>query len=120
MRPRKILGLRTEMLRLHPLTVQYLEPGYTLYCVDQHRGRCYFDPKVITIPKWAYDKSQAYRTYYLAHELAHAIAFRESGERQHGVGFYKVFLRICPEHLQHYELNYKPRNAAAAGIRRPK
>ena len=55
-------------------------------------------------------------TYYIANELAH-IGWPGN---KHDAPFMKRFKSICPEDLWHLELNYKPRNAAAAGIRKPK
>jgi len=97
--------------------------NYTLYVTDTVRGRCYYDPakRFITVPVWAMKGNPKgeidfdYRIYYVCHELAHSVAGRAAN---HGADFMEAFMIICPPHLQHYELNYKPRLAAAAGIRR--
>jgi hypothetical protein len=100
--------------------------------VDHVSGAAYFAPRVITIPLWAcwgspedpkrertvrqvfQDVDVNYLTYYVAHELAHFAAPLGS---QHGPAFMEQLKAICPPHVIHHELRYKPRNAAAAGIR---
>jgi len=92
--------------------------GWRFYVVNQQRGRCYYNAKIITIPLWTYKENhdKEYRLYYLAHELAHIAA---GWENDHNQVFMRELKRICPAHLVHYELGYKPRNAAAAGITQP-
>jgi hypothetical protein len=78
------------------------------------RGVCYEDRKLITLPYWLFGKADPeYCIYYLAHEMAHATA---GCKANHGPVFMKELERLCPRHLLHYELEYKPRNAMAAGI----
>lgn len=88
--------------------------GWQFLPVKQQRGRCYWDDKIITIPEHAFTrKDKDYLFYYIAHEMAHAISPRGS---QHGPEFMAAFKEICPVSLQHFEIEYKPRNAIAAGI----
>jgi hypothetical protein len=93
-----------------------------IFVVNQRRGRAYYDKKAITIPAWIFLKAEdemiGYLTYYVAHELAHHFANNNDNEWGHGKAFMKWFMRLCPKEYQHYELGYKPRNAAAAGIRK--
>lgn len=81
--------------------------------VKQQRGRCYFNSKTITIPEHAYkSKKPGYLTYYIAHEMAHAIGLHTN----HDGAFMRTLLKICPIDCLHHETEYKPRNAKAAGI----
>lgn len=57
--------------------------------------------------------AQAYRTWYLCHEMTHALV---GNQHQHGPVFMKKLVEITPPDAITYELGYKPRNAAAAGI----
>lgn len=98
-----------------PMLARYnalLEQGWSFYIVAQLRGRCYYDAKVITIPVWAMQKTDSYWLYYLCHEIAHTLSKGDV----HGSLFMQAFISICPEWLQHYEINYKPQAAMAAGI----
>lgn len=82
---------------------------------------CYYERKGITIPARSVERDkddEGYLTYYIAHELAHIFAFRRHGEKQHGMPFMKEFKKICPVKYQFYELEYKPRNAKKAGIKK--
>lgn len=99
-----------------------MSAGWRFYCVDQVRGRCYYSDKVITLPLWiVQNKSQAaqpgYREYYICHEMAHAL---DKTRSNHGPEFMQILQRICPVEYVHYEIGYKPRNAIAAGIGKPK
>ena len=104
--------------------------GYTVYAVDQRRGGVKRSAKTCTIPRWCVERPETaagitkielsnnsllkdYWIYYLAHEIAHVL----SDDMSHGAVFMKKFIEICPEHLQFFELGYKPRNAKAAGIK---
>jgi len=88
--------------------------GWKFYPVKQQRGRCYYAHKTITIPVWAIKKGVEYTVYYIAHEMAHAyVPFAN-----HDADFMHMFKTICPQHLWHHEIDYKPRNAIAAGISR--
>lgn len=87
--------------------------GWDFSVVHQTRGFCSYPLKQITIPAWAFEKGVDYLFYYLSHELAHIFAGYQAN---HGPEFMKEFKRICPTNLQHFELSYKPKLAAAAGI----
>jgi hypothetical protein len=93
----------------------------TIYAVDQRRGRAYYKKRMVTIPLWIFERprGEGYVIWYMAHELAH-IADYDAGNKNgnHGPGFMAQLKKLCPVQYQHFELNYKPRNAAAAGIRR--
>ena len=116
-KPLKIDKDFTEALRNElAFAGQYpLPKGYELYVTDTVRGRCSYTQKSLTVPMWAIKKSWAYALYYACHEIAHILAPATKGD-VHGSKFMAAFMRTCPEHLQHYELKYKPRLAAAAGI----
>lgn len=83
-----------------------------LYVVDQRRGSAYEEGSVITIPLWALKRGSDYTLYYVAHELTHLAAEAWN----HGPKFMAALKRICPAHIIHYELDYQPKNALAAGI----
>ncbi len=85
-----------------------------VYLVDQRRGRAYLDKNFVVIPKGAEARGPDYLVYYIAHELSHILG----NSAQHDFAFYKMFMKICPEGLQQYELKYKP-CAARFGIRKP-
>lgn len=90
---------------------------WTILIKDNHRGWCHPRTKFISIPLWAIQgKGRGYFEYYLCHEVSHALA---GGSANHGPKFMEKLIEICPSEYLHYELNYKPRNAASAGIRRP-
>ena len=102
------------------------ELGWRFYIVHSaRRGRAHSKNKDITIPAWAVSKSkgnEGFYHWYVAHECAHAVNFEvDNGARlriQHGPMFMYRLMQICPRQYQHYELEYKPQNAAAAGIRK--
>lgn len=55
--------------------------------------------------------------WYIAHELAHLLQRQfNKHSTQHDKYFYQAFKLLCPAEYQHYELEYKPRNAKAAGV----
>jgi hypothetical protein len=97
-----------------------------VYVTKTVRGRACIRGRNVTVPLWAYDLKRSdrdthgmdpdYPIYYACHEIAHIMA----PGANHGPKFMAAFRAICPEHLQHFELGYKPRNARAAGIRSPK
>ena len=95
------------------------ETDYKIYCCDTRRGWCSYTRETISIPKWAIEagKGTNYWVYYLAHELAHAIVNDLYYIENHGPCFMTVFKKVCPSTLWKFELNYKPRNAKAAGIK---
>ena len=90
--------------------------GWRIYVVRQSRGRCYYNIKIITIPTWAYKRDGTYRQWYVAHEIAHALA---GWTAKHGQIFMSWLRAICPQDSLHHELGYKPRNASNAGITKP-
>lgn len=84
---------------------------------NTNRGHAYPETREVTIPKWVMDDPRpGYRSYYVAHELAHVHA----GETRHNKKFYESFVQLCPKSYQKFELAYKPRNAKSAGITRGK
>jgi hypothetical protein len=87
--------------------------GYTFYAVNHTRGHCYYSRRVITIPVWAMVKSKEYKQWYIAHEIAHGFAGHSA---HHGPAFMTELIRLCPANAIHFELGYKPRLAANAGI----
>lgn len=126
MRPRKIMREQTEWLRKE-LDARGLSGGeYKVYVTDTVRGRCHRKHMNITVPLWAvmngergasvHKYHEFYYMYYICHELAHSVTPYIKGQ-PHGPEFMKSFIRLCPKELQYFELGYKPRNAAAAGIK---
>jgi len=87
--------------------------GWRFYCVSQSRGRCYGSSRVITIPSWAVKRQAEYKTWYISHEIAHAL---DDCLHNHGPEFMEWLKVVCPVESLHHELEYKPRNATAAGI----
>jgi len=92
------------------------ENNWRFYCVDQSRGRCYLREQVITIPVFAMKRDHGFKEWYISHEMAHAYAWMIHKHWEHGPEFMRELIRICPNEFIHYELGYKPRNAASAGI----
>ena len=104
---------------------ELIQDGWRIEIVKQSRGRCYYQSKLITVPEWALrDSREGFKTYYLCHEMAHAFHYQSPGfdhnADPHGSQFMDWLIRICPKQYLHYELGYKPRYAAAAGITQPK
>lgn len=95
---------------------QLLEEGWRFYVVDQLRGRCYYGPKVITLPLWVVAKPQGKYIQYVAHEMAHAVLAGHKLADAHGPEFMEALQGICPAEFLHYELSYKFKQAIAAGI----
>lgn len=103
----------------------------TLYVTNTKRGRFCKKNKNITVPTWAlelnpggasvHENNPEYAIYYACHEIAHALSevSRVRGV-MHSPEFYDRFKEVCPAHLQHFEINYKPQLSAAAGIRKPR
>lgn len=101
---------------------QLMDSGWRFYCVAQVRGKCYYNEKVITLPEWIVTNSgqanrTGYKEYYICHEMAHAL---DNTRSNHGAEFMRILKKICPAEFVHYELDYKPRNAAGAGIQKQK
>lgn len=111
--------------------------GYRFYVVNQQRGRCYYQDRVITIPLWLWNSTELnatlirhlnrmptdrekllYRAWYISHEMAHATNYIHNKDTldAHGPNFMEELKAICPENAIHFELGYKPKNALAAGI----
>lgn len=98
------------------------------YAVDQNAGRAYYNRKgrrIVTIPVSVMKLNDSgakpgYFTNYVAHELAHHY-HHISGHHgsSHGLEFMHWMKQLCPKEYLHYELEYKPRFARAAGIRKP-
>jgi hypothetical protein len=102
--------------RMHPQIVPiYREQSkqWSFWIVDSVRGYCNYRRKEVTIPKWAFARDDIYFNYYLAHEIAHILA---GPQAKHGSEFMAKFISVCPIESQKFELEYKPRNAAIAGI----
>jgi hypothetical protein len=117
-KPYKIMAEETNRIRAE-LAVLGITTEYTIYVTDTVRGRCKHSQKSLTVPKWAITKGKDYHIYYACHEMAHVAAPATRGN-VHGPAFMEAFMRICPKHLHHFEIGYKPRLAAAAGIRKLK
>lgn len=122
--PNSILWMHTKSLinSVHPSIQTHanskVNEGWRIYVVAQNRGRCYYYHKVITIPLFACNRSKEYLSWYLAHELSHAEAAKLHGMHipAHGQEFMTALKNICPAEFLHFETNYKPKNAFAAGI----
>ena len=108
----------TETKPLYDALNSALNKGWRFYVVEQERGRCYFQQRVITVPIWAIQKGLDYRTWYLAHELSHFLASTNGYTGQHGAPFMEELVKICPKNCIHFETTYKGRNASMAGISR--
>lgn len=95
--------------------VEYDIEGIAGCITDSVVGRAKFDGR-FTVPLWAYDKrfkgknyrgEEGYFIYYVAHELAHQLRYKKYGmDGVHDYKFYEIFKEICPNYLQHFELNY--------------
>lgn len=98
------------------------DDGWRFYGVRQTRGQCYGKSKVITIPEWVLSRAIDYKEWYVCHEMAHAFNYIDNNYKYmngHDERFMEMLIAICPSDCVHYELEYKPRNAAAAGIKNP-
>jgi len=105
-----VLLLEGKHFESNPMRFQW-----KLYVTDTVRGRCKRHDRTLTVPKWAYNRGHDYFLYYVSHELAHI--FCDVPGNYHGPKFMSIFKQICPKNLWHFEIEYKPRAAAAAGIR---
>ena len=86
--------------------------GWTFQAVNAKRGYCSYTEKLITIPAFAFEhKDKEFLLYYIAHEVAHAVT-----RQGHTVIFAKFLKSLIPSRLYHYEEEYKPRAAKAAGM----
>lgn len=121
-----MMDIDGSSVKAHRYADKLLHEGWEIFVVDQHRGRCYYGKKLVLIPAWAYNSlsprtgkhAPGYSNYYLAHELAHAKSMLEHGVEvaNHGKEFMEAFRSLCDPKNWHYELGYKPQNAAKAGI----
>lgn len=94
---------------------ELVSAGWAFKVSRGRRGFCYWVSRSLTIPKHALlSERPGYAEYYLAHEMAHAKAGKKAA---HGPDFMDWLKHLCPPEFIHYELNYKPRNAKAAGIK---
>lgn len=97
-----------------------MDTGFSFYAVDQRRGICYYNDRVITIPMFVlkHPDRKNYVNWYVSHECAHAFNFIHSMGKPdgHGPAFMAELKKICPPASLHFETGYKPRNAKAAGI----
>ena len=60
------------------------------------RGKAYHKENKITIPIWVLKRSIHYIRYYVCHEIAHLIAFRDYGfNEKHGPNFKKIERLLC-------------------------
>ena len=92
--------------------------GWAFYGVNQQRGRCYFQERIVTIPLFAFKRNklidqEGYLTWYIAHEISHIKA---GPNAHHGPEFMAELKAICPVQYLFHETSYKPQNAKAAGI----
>lgn len=103
--------------------------GITLYVTNTTCGRFCNKNMNITVPTWAlelnpsdvsiHENDAEYAIYYACHEIAHALSDKTRVRGvMHSTEFYARFIEVCPAHIQHFELGYKPALAAAAGIKR--
>jgi len=89
--------------RIKPTTIK----GFV---VDAIRGHAHFKEGIFSVPEWSINKGYDHFTYYVAHEMAHIISYRKYKAQNHDKDFYRVFIKICPLRLQHYELEYIKRS----------
>ena len=60
------------------------------------RGFAHYDKNKITIPIWVLKRSIHYIRYYVCHEIAHLVAFREYGRNEkHGARFKAIERLFC-------------------------
>ena len=102
---------RIRQLLAAKLEKHGIDCDVTVYEVNQTRGRAYFKHNFITVPSWCFERGKQYVDYYLSHELAHILAGRDAN---HGPEF-QEWLQLLTDY-PHFEHDYKPRLAAAAGI----
>ena len=92
--------LSAEEIHLFKITI--------VYCVDQVRGRAYCNNNTITIPLWCLDtdKGGGYLSWYVAHEMAHILAWKRYKNSGHDLNFYRCLVELCPPANQKYEYDY--------------
>jgi len=83
--------------------------GIKGYIADVRAGKALYDGR-FTVPYWAFkDKRKGYFIWYVAHELSHQLRYKVYGiDGCHDMRFYELFLQICPDEFQHFEVHYKP------------
>lgn len=99
-------------------------PNWQIYVTKSNKGYARPDSKTVTAPAWSYyhtitktNDDPNHVIHYIAHELAHAWLSHEGDDISiHNKAFYAKYKELCPPHLWHYELEYKPRNAKVSGI----
>lgn len=102
--------------------IQLKSMGWHFVFVNQKHGYCAVrgGVKSIALPVWVLDtKHRHMLIWYIAHECAHAVNQELDGSITkcgHGPQFMYRLKQICPPEHLHYEVDYKPRYAAAAGI----
>lgn len=88
--------------------------GWSFWAVDQSRGRCYYGPKIITIPVWVFKRNTSKLVWYICHEMAHA--FTPIQYEAHGKEFMQNLAAICPAECIIWEAGYKPQNLIRSGV----
>ena len=89
--------------------------GWTFWAVDQSRGRCYYGPKLITIPVWVFQMTSTKLIWYICHEMSHAFVGYHVAA--HGKEFMQMLISICPVNCIVHEAGYKPQNLIRAGAK---
>jgi len=70
--------------------------GLRIGATTGKRGHAYLEKNRIVIPIWILKRSIHYIQYYVCHEIAHLVAFRDHGEREkHGVRFKAIERLFC-------------------------
>lgn len=89
--------------------------GWSFWAVDQSRGRCYYGPKIITIPVWVFKRASTKLIWYICHEMSHALVGYKV--EAHGKEFMQKLAEICPIDCIIWEAGYKPQNLIRAGVK---
>ena len=64
--------------------------------ITRNRGHAHHKQNRMTIPVWVLGRSIHYIRYYVCHEIAHLIAFRQGYENEgHGVNFKNIERLFC-------------------------
>jgi len=110
-----------SLLDQSTIKLNFFPKGYITRTIQGRGNKRYF-----YVPLWAYHHKlyttsyhgqEGYFIYYVAHELSHVVRDNMYNFRGlHDSKFYEVFLKICPEEYQYFELYYKP-SSAAYGIK---
>lgn len=111
-------AMRAMIIADAPLRYRHTLNSIHVFVTDTRRGRARHADNTATIPLWAKQRGVDYFNYYMAHELAHHVCFRDYDRvRGHGPIFQEVLQELTT--FAHFELEYKPRFASAAGISKP-